>query len=284
MTKLSLNTWSLQKVLGPLRTVEWDEEAQAHKLAEEDAPEEMSLLELPKALREKGFAAAEVSYAQFRDTSERYLTEVEKAFTDAGVEFASLLLDYGDLSSGDLYRRNADIAWTREWLGRASLAGAKRVRVSPGEAPPDDELALERSGEALRELSKAAEELGVRLVIENIGRLGSTAVNCLSLLGRCEGRLGFTADFGNFPEDKYRELHYVLPRAETVHAKARIREGDRIDEEDFRRCLELAADSGFDGICSLVYEGQGDPWSGIERIRRLTSPLLEKSGQSHSRG
>ncbi|WNQ12778.1 sugar phosphate isomerase/epimerase family protein [Paenibacillus aurantius] len=280
MPKLSLNTWSLERRLGPTRNVTWDRVYRKQVTEVEENPEDLSLLELPAVLKAKGFEAAEISYAQFPDTTEAYLDRVKKAFQEAGVEFASLLLDYGDLSTEDKERREADLAWCRAWIDHASRAGAERVRIMAGEGAPDDEEALNRAADALCGLAEYAAGLGVRVVTENIGNLASTSINCLSLLRHCNDRIGFTADFGNFPQNKERQLGEVLPHAETVHAKAELDKYSEPDEADYKRCLDLCSGVGFDGYYSITYLGEGDPWEGIGKLQKLVAPYLSKEQEA----
>lgn len=276
----SINTFSLESELGTLTMTEWDEPGKQLRTKVEPQPEVLSLLDLPAKLKEKGYTAAEVSYSQFPQTDTRYVEQLRTVFQQAGVDFASLLLDYADLSSVDPVRRAADLEWCRTWLDIAAKAGAHRVRITAGEASADDEAALKRSAEGFVELSNYAAGLGIRIMTENLDELLSTSQNCRYFLDLCDAKVGFTADFGNFEQDKYRQLAEVLPLAETVHVKAALNDNGTIDTADFRRCMELLVNAGFRGPLSLTYLGDGEPWEHLDQMRTLAEEVIHPPVQA----
>ncbi len=275
MPFLSLTSWSLHRNLGPLRMTRWDAETKRHVTEELPQPETLSLLDLPAAAAAKGFQALEICHFHFPSTEPDYLIRLRKAFQEAGILFYSLLIDYGDITSSDESRRSADIRFIESWIDVAAQAGAERVRIIAGNANPDDREAMSRSVEALNHLAGYAGSKGVRVVTENFHKFASTAENCLQLLKACEDRIGLTADYGNFAlPGKYDALAAVLPRAESVHAKAHYDDNGFPDTDEFRRCLDLAREARYEGPFTLVYDGPGDQWAGIERIRKIAEDYL----------
>ena len=273
MPFLSLTSWSLHRNLGPLRWTRWDDCNQTQFTEVQDQPEQLSLLELPAVLAGKGFSSLEVCHFHFPETNEAYLLTLKNAFTEAGLRFYTLLLEYGDISNPDELRRQSDIAWIKSWMDIAAIAGAERVRIIAGEAEPSDREALKRSIEALRELGQYGADHGVRVVTENFKSLSSTADNCLAMLEGCGEILGFTSDFGNFKGmEKFDELVQTIPHSESIHAKAQTNAAGLLDEAEFIRCLDIAKQAGYEGPLTLVYDGPGDMWDGIERVRKLAEP------------
>ncbi|GGF95048.1 sugar phosphate isomerase/epimerase family protein [Paenibacillus abyssi] len=271
---ISLNSWSLEKMMGPLRMTEWNEGSREHVLQVEVYPEEITLDELLIKLEAERYSGLELSYAQLHKTSKEELSRLRNNSQAAGVELTSLLLDYGDLSTTDPLRTKADIAWLRKWIEIAAQAGFRRVRIGAGESPPDDLAALIRASEGLMKVYEYTAEAGIQLVTENLGQLLSNADNCLRLLELCQGKVGFTCDFGNFKQDKYNQLARVLPYADTVHAKAEVDSQGMINTEDFRRCLELCKEAGLEGPYSLTYLGSGDPWEKLSEMRSMMDGVL----------
>jgi sugar phosphate isomerase/epimerase len=258
-----------------LRWTRWDENTRNQITDTQDKPELISLLELPAVLAKKGFRSLEVCHFHFPDTSEAYLQELKHSFMEAGLRFYTLLIEYGDISSSDDLRRQSDIEWIKGWIDIAARAGAERVRVIAGDAEPMDQVALMRSVDAFRELSSYAAAQRVRVVTENFHSLTSTADNCLALLEECGELLGLTSDYGNFKgTEKYGELVKTIPYSESIHAKALTNADGYPDEAEFIRCMEIAKQAGYEGPITLVYDGSGDMWEGIERIRRLVTPYL----------
>jgi len=275
MPYLSLTTWSLHRHLGPLHWTRWEAESKGHTTEIQHQPETVSLLELPSLLAEKGFSAFEVCHFHLPETSAEYLSKLRQAVQAAGIRLYSLLVDYGDISSGDPVRRTADIALLKQWIDYASAAGAERVRIIAGDTDPADQEGFDRAAAALQELIDYAADRGVRIVTENFHSLASTADNCLRLLGQCGDKLGFTSDFGNFKgPDKYESLVRTVPVSESIHAKAVTDAAGVPDGEEFVRCMEIVKRAGYEGPITLVYDGPGDMWEGIERVRALAAPYL----------
>ena len=153
--------------------------------------------------------------------------------------------------------------------------GAERVRVIGGDSDPEDQEALTRSSRHLNELVEYAENVGVRIVTENFRSLTSTAANCIQLYRNCEEQIGMIADFGNFGgSTKYEELAMILPYSESVHAKPNFDSDGVPDEDEFRKCLDLLADANYNGPITLVYDGPGDMWEGIDRVRKIAETYL----------
>jgi sugar phosphate isomerase/epimerase len=275
MPHLSLTTWSLHRNLGPMRWTEWDEETKSQKTRIESQPETITLLELPAELVKQNFRSLEVCHFHFPNTSPDYLGLLKNQFRESGMTFHCLLVDYGDISHADPVRRVSDLNYIKEWIDIAEGVGAKSVRVVAGEASPDDSQALARSKNSLKELVDYAEPKGVRIVTENFKPLASTKVNCSELIAAGNHQIGLTVDFGNFKrEEKYEAIEALMPVAESVHAKANYDQDGIIDEEEYRKSLSLVMNSGYNGPITLVYDGPGDLWSGINRIKAVVEPLL----------
>jgi hypothetical protein len=122
----------------------------------------------------------------------------------------------------------------------------------------------------LRELGAHGAEQGVRIVTENWFDLLPGPHEAMHVLDAVEGRVGFLADMGNWTgSGKHRDLEAIYARAELSHTKAEFDAADRMDESDFARCLDAADKAGYQGPHTLIYEGPGDEWAGLERMRRF---------------
>ncbi len=270
MPHLSLTTWSLHRELGPLRWTYWNDQHQTHEIKIEEQPENISLLELPLELAKKNFQSLEVCHFHFPETDHEYLLQLKEAFEKSGVTFYCLLVDYGDISSNDPIRRISDIEYIKSWIDVAAVVGAKSVRVVGGEAQPNDKEALVLAKDSMKELVDYASTKKVRIVTENFKSLTSTKENCLELIQSYKGKIGLTVDFGNFhPDVKYNSIETLLPFAESVHAKANYNDHGEIDTVEYQKSLDLVKQSGYDGPITLVYDGPGDLWEGINRIKAV---------------
>jgi sugar phosphate isomerase/epimerase len=270
MPYLSLTTWSLHRELGPLRWNYWDEDKKTQEIRVEEQPENTTLLALPFELATQNFHSLEVCHFHFPSTEQDYLRQLKEAFEKSGIRFHCLLVDYGDISVEDHHRRNSDIAFIKSWIDIAEVVGAKSVRVIAGEASPDNTEAMERAKTSFRQLVDYARSKGVRVVTENFKQLTSKKENCIELLHSYNGQIGLTVDFGNFhPDDKYHSIETLLPYAESIHAKANYDNEGHIDTVEYRRSLDLVAKSGYNGPITLVYDGPGNLWDGIIRVKEV---------------
>ncbi|MFD1953842.1 sugar phosphate isomerase/epimerase family protein [Paenibacillus thailandensis] len=275
MPTLSLSTWSLHRILGPLRWTGWNPATLSHETQIEDQPELLKLLDLPAEAAKRGYQAVEICHFHFPSTDEAYLERLNLAFREAGVSFDTLLLDYGDLTAENRDRAEADRSFMARWIGIASRCGAKRIRLVAGEAPPSDNEAIDRSAHALAALSEYAEGLGVRVVTENFKPLTSTGASSLKLLDRTGGKVGFITDFGNFSGSaKYEEISRTVPFSSSVHVKPQYDANGIPDERELKRCLDAVQAEGYDGSFVLIYDGPGDMWEGLERVKRLVHPYI----------
>ncbi|MEK0317753.1 sugar phosphate isomerase/epimerase family protein [Cohnella sp. 56] len=275
MSYLSISTWSLHRLLGPLRWTAWDADGQCHVTHEQAQPEQLSLLQLPHEAARRGYAAIEVCHFHFPSVDAEYLAQVREAFESSGVSFDTLLLDYGDLTTEDAARLAADLSLMRDWIETAALCGAKQIRMIAGEAEPTDRDALHRASRHLLELSEYAAARDVIVVTENFKKLTSTGEACSALMALTGDRVRWITDFGNFGgANKYEELHATLGKSVSVHAKAAYDDRGMPDREEFERCLDESIQSGFDGAYVMIYDGPGDMWEGLARVRDIVSARL----------
>ncbi|RCW50825.1 sugar phosphate isomerase/epimerase [Paenibacillus prosopidis] len=275
MSYLSVSTWSLHRLLGPLRWTAWDAEAGSHRTIEQEQPEIITLLDLPAEAASRGYEAIEVCHFHFPSTDSAYLKQLRSAFEVSGVSFDTLLLDYGNLTAPDERQRKADFAFICDWIDIASQCGAKQIRVIAGEAPPTDEEAISLSAASLIDLAHFASPKGVRIITENFKPLTSTAESCHKLLAQTGNQVGFITDFGNFHgAEKVKEIASTLPFSVSVHAKATYDEAGFPDEAEYLTYLNRVHAAGYNGAYVLIYDGPGDMWEGLERIKAIVKPFL----------
>jgi len=160
----------------------------------------------------------------------------------------------------------------------ASSAAALRVmsQLKPllqRERPKAILLKIERCIAALRELRPVLDDLDMHLGVENHWGISTDPVILVDLIRRCESdRIGTCPDFGNFSpsQDRYEGLELLALLAKHVHAKSRA--FDASGEEttiDYRRCLRIFRDAGYDGPFSVEYEGEDDAETAVDRTRDL---------------
>ncbi|GAA3399606.1 sugar phosphate isomerase/epimerase family protein [Paenibacillus hodogayensis] len=276
MPYLSLSTWSLHRLLGTMYWTVWDEEEQKQKTVEQPQPHLLDLLDLPAEAARRGFQAVEICHFHFPSTAPDYLLALKQAFSASKIALDTLLLDYGDLTNPSATRAESDMLFIRQWISIASACGARRIRVIAGEAAPTDEEAIRLSASRLLELERFAADSGVELITENFKSLTSTGTSCLQLLEQTGRRINIIADFGNFKEPHKSDfLSMILPFSVSVHAKAQYDADGNLDRTELERCLRLVQEAGYEGPIVMIYDGPGDMWEGIERVREVVQPFIK---------
>jgi len=173
---------------------------------------------------------------------------------------------------GEVWTRLQRVAYAVATHPAAERLTKRFRRARKGQKVSEPE-SLDRVVGCLREVLAVAEKKDLRLGIENHWGLSTYPETILKTIDRVGSpRLGTCPDLGNFPEDvdRYEGLRKLAPRAVHVHAKSY--DFDAAGEEtaiDYRRCLAIFKEAGYDGAFSVEYEGGGDPVQGSLRTRQL---------------
>jgi len=236
----------------------------------------VSLLDLPGEVSQCGLSKLEICHFHFPSTDNGYLAELRQSFENSGVEFYTLLIDFGDLSSNDSLVRESDEAMMSDWLEIAAKCGAQNVRVIAGQtAESVTGGPFEHSVSGLSRLSRRAKSLSLRLVTENWHALLHGPDEVVRLLDRLEGRVGLKLDFGNWGgEGKHDKLTKIAPFAQSTHAKASFTARGSMNSEDFVRCLSICQGANFSGPHILIFDSPGDEWAHLNLMRDVVSRFL----------
>ena len=233
-----------------------------------------TLLELPAEIAAHGYDCYDLAILHLPSTDRSYLAELRAAFEDAKVEIFQLLIDTGEVGSPDPEERKAGIDHTKFWMEVAVELGASGVRYVPGDSEPSPET-IRSCAAAFRDLFDFAVGSGLKPATENYRIFTNEAEDLLQLVELSQRDYGWIADTGN-PKgpEKYDNLAKLLPGATSMHAWALPNEDGTPDNEEFRKCLTIARDSGFDGPIMLHgtytmdnYGWVPDLWSGVEEMR-----------------
>lgn len=270
---LAVSTWSLHRALGPVYPgVTPAGDRSAHFPYGTGG---LTLLDVPAVVAALGACDLEICHFHVPRTDAAYLASLRAAAMAAGVSLLTLLIDAGDISAADPVVRAGDLAALRGWIDVAATVGVRQVRVVAGEAAPDDAAAMQRSIAGLAALAAYGRGRGVGVITENWRPLASRPTTLLTILDGLAGQVGLCVDFGNLAEPtKYADLAALLPRATTIHAKARAMAPGQLDEADFHHCLDLTRASGYDGPCVLIFDGAGDERAGLARLGDLVRGRL----------
>ena len=211
----------------------------------------------------------------FASTEPAYVEELRSQLIRARSFLVNLPIDIkemwteGGLSDPNEPVRNAAVEAAKKWIDIAWRLRGRSVRCDPGKMDPQN---LAPTVDSYRSLVAYASRKGIRVIIENHGGVGSEHPEQLVKLFKSVNSryLGALPDFGNFPDAKTRArgLALLFPYAPTVcHAKGL--EFDARGNEmkyDFPNCIEIAKRERFSGVYSVEFEGDGDPYQGVQNV------------------
>ncbi len=230
---------------------------------------------VPAQMVQRGLRTLELCHFHLPSTEDADLQAFRQQLAAAGVELRTLLIDTGDIAAADPTLAAAELDKIQRWIAVAAALGAQQVRIAAGQQAPTPEV-IERSAEHLRACAEVASSYGLRTITENWLRTGEQPADLLAILDKCNGKVGLCADTGNAEAtpDKYATLAQLLPRASSVHFKARYRADGTVDDMDAQRCAELMHQAHFEGVITLIYADKHDEWAGIEQLRAVLEPLV----------
>lgn len=263
--QIAVSTWSVHRELGITHV---QSPAESSGRAEPTfGPGNLKLSQLPAELARRGFTRVEICHFNLASHDPDYLATLKAAFAKAGVVIQTLLIDDGDITHPK--HRDRDIAWIAGWIEVAAALGAENARVIAGKGKPTTEnLAL--SINALGTFGQLGRKLGVRVVTENWFDLTAGPREVLHILDALGRDVGFLADSGNWGgSTKYNDLREIYARAELSHTKASFGPNQTMDRDDYRKCLEAAVKANYRGPHTLIFEGEGNEWRGVETERNF---------------
>ncbi len=180
-------------------------------------------------------------------------------------------------------------------IEEAGKFGAKTVRVFAGDTAEDIDFntALGWIIDGLAAAADAAKSAGVRLALENHGKLAGRGDQVRKIIDSVQQRCGHNAlganpDTGNFllvGQESHEAMAQVAHLAAMVHFKDFEKAPEDYDgfvyraldgsgfrgtvigegQVDLAKCLSILVDAGFDGWVNLEYEGEGDPIAEVEQ-------------------
>lgn len=213
--------------------------------------------------------AVEPTSYYFADTSPAYLTSLKGRCTRLGLDISGTAVG-NNFCIPDPAKLKEQLANVKQWAERASLLGAKTVRIFAGTVAKGDSegAARARCVEAIQEACDHAGKYGVYLALENHGGITATLEQSLQLVYAVKHPwFGVNLDTGNFhTEDPYADLAKLAPYAVIVQIKTEIRrKGMAKEEADLPRKLAMLRAANYRGYVALEYEGSEAPKIAVPR-------------------
>lgn len=273
---------------------------------------ELTLVQLPAEAKKIGFEAIEFTGfpADGATPPLKLAAQLKKACAKQGLPIACYTVgaDFLNGSGGNL---DKEIERVKEQVRIAAALGAPCMRHDAGWGFPAERRgarsfldALPRLAAGVRGVTEYAAGLGVRTTVENHGYFCQDSERVEKLICAVDHpNFGALIDIGNFlcvDEDPARAVGLLAQYAFHVHAKDfhvksgmswdpadgwfQSRGGNRLrgaivghGEVPVLQCLRLLKRAGYDGVCSLEFEGMEDPRTGIrlgcQNLHRMIAAL-----------
>jgi sugar phosphate isomerase/epimerase len=210
----------------------------------------------------------------FKSWDRDYLDEILASFK-ANDRVITCLIMEGNLAMANKEARRKQIESNTAKLKAAGYLGAPVVRMNLGHVDKgEDNLkeGVDRCVAAFKEMLPLAQDLGVRITIENHGGVSGTVEGILAVINGTEPKwVGSLLDFGNPPVNHQPEVFAKLaPYAYHVHAKlADFRPDGEATNSDYGKLLGILKEVKYPGAVSIEWEGKGDSVEGVKKTRDL---------------
>ena len=224
--------------------------------------------------KELGIRGVSLNDMFFKSWDEEYLKQIVESFK-ANDRIITCLIMEGNLATPNAEMRRKQIESNTTKLKAAAILGAPVVRMNLGAVGPGEDNAtvgVERSIAAFKEMLPVAQDLGIRITIENHGGVSGSIEGIKAVINGTDPKwVGSLLDFGNPPVNHQPELFSQLaPLAYHSHAKlASFKPDGEATNSDYGALLDILKHVKYAGAVSVEWEGQGEAIQGIKRTRDL---------------
>lgn len=245
-------------------------------LHREFSQKKMDLLKFLEVCKQKfDISAVEPCQMHFSSLELSFLSKMKKKIVERNLEVVNIPVDVGDISQVNEKNRKKDIEALKRWLDIGKELGSPSIRVNTGKRK--DRFALERIILSYQELVDYAENIGMKVLIENHGGVSNQPEAILGIIEEVNSpNLRTCPDFGEFsPKERYEGLQKLVPYAFLAHAKT-YQFDSRGEEKtiDISRCLDILRKAGYKGYLSIEFEGRGDQFQGVMKTKALLERYL----------
>ena len=217
--------------------------------------------------------------AHFRSLEKAYVEELRAAVSQAHGTIVNIAVD-GEHSpyAPDAAERQKAVAFSKEWIDAAAIAGSPSVRtnIPPAKGSKPD---VERTADSLRQVAEYGATKNVVVNLENDNPASEDPLFLVKVIEKVNSPwLHALPDFANTlaacEEDyAYKGIDAMFGKAYNIsHVKeTEVGDGkDKIAHVDLPRTFAIARKQGYKGYFSMEWDSPGDPYSG-------TLGLIEKT-------
>ena len=245
-----------------------------------DAQPSMTLLDFIDFCAEQNLAGTELTSYYFPEqVTDEYLMQLKDRTFRLGLDISGTAIR-NDFCQAPGPKRDADLAWTKQWIDYSAQMGAPVIRIFAGNVPKgdSDEAAIERCIAGINESVTYAATKGVVLALENHGGITATPEKMLQIVKGVEQSpwFGVNFDSGNFrTDDPYRDLEQIAPYAVNAQVKVSVApNGGPKQPSDLKRVVEILKAANYRGYLVLEYEEPEDPRVEIPKYLRQLRELI----------
>jgi len=214
----------------------------------------------------------------FASLEPAYLDELRNAATKAGSSFADIAADgENSIYSPDSAERQRAMQFSKRWIDVAARLGSPSVRThiaSVKNTKPD----VARAAESLKPIADYAASRNVVVHFENDDPVSEDPFFIASLLDHVNSPwLRALPDFGNsfaaLPSDQaFRGLDQMFARAYAIsHVKDAIADtANKVIPVDIAKVFAIAAKHNYQGVLSMEFDTEGDPYEGTTKLIAAT--------------
>lgn len=252
---------------------------------------QMDLFSFIDACRALNLDGVDLNANSFATDDEAFVKRVKWRAIERGLSIACLSIpnNFGAPRNG----LEAELAVTIRWIDHALLLGAPQVRVFMGTVPAGaDEAALWRQAvQALKDVADYGYSRGVMVSLQNhnhgaLTKYGDDILRAITEAGPYLSHVWDTGQYVGSPgasgadreqgaqEVLYESLQQTVGLATHVRCKFYRNESGTEAWLDYPRIFRMLHAAGYNGFCSIVYEGPGDEGAAVARAAAQLRPLM----------
>jgi sugar phosphate isomerase/epimerase len=209
-----------------------------------------------KELNIKGVSLNDI---YFKSWDKDYLDKILETFKANERRITCLIME-GNLSSAKEDARKKQIESNTAKLKAAGYLGVPVVRMNLGGVGKDEDnlkQGVERCVDAFKQMLPLAQDLGIRITIENHGGVSGSVEGILAVINGSDPKwAGSLLDFGNPPVGHKPEVfEKLVPHAYHTHAKlADFKDDGEATNADYGKLLGILKAAKYAGSVSIEWE------------------------------
>ena len=218
----------------------------------------------------------------FPSTDAAYLQRFRSALDKARAKVIDIAVD-GEHSpyAADRGERDKAVAFSKQWVGIASVLGSPSIRTNLPEAK-DAKPGVDLTAESLKRVIEYASSKNIVVHLENDNPVSEDPFFLVKLIERVNSPwLHALPDFANTlsssdEQHAYAGIDSMFGQAYGIcHVKeTEVSPSGKVVHVDMKKTFGFLKNHGFKGYCSMEYDSPGDPYAGTAALIEQTLQYL----------